>query len=100
MVAFPKWLYESLPYVYGGAGLAATFGLDSIQGRISGILLVSAAGIIGYQRYEHRRLQRERMERLLWLQEQEHKHKLEKQAWLKEQARIYKEKIEQKEEDF
>ncbi len=100
MVAFPRWLYESLPYVYAGAGVAAAFSLDSISGRLSGILLITAAGVVGYQRYEYRRLQRERTERLLWLQEQERKRKLEKQAWLKEQADIYRKKIEQKEQDF
>lgn len=100
MVAYPRWIYESLPYVYAVAGAAATIGLDSAAGRLSGILLITAAGVVGYQRYEYRRLQRERTERLIWLQEQERKHKQEKQAWLKEQARIYREKVEKKEEDF
>lgn len=100
MITLPRLVYESLPYVYAGAGLVSAAVLDTLTGRMSGILLVTAAAVIGYQRYEFRRQQREKLERLVWLQEQEQKHKQERQAWLRQQADLYRDKIKQKEEDF
>ncbi len=100
MAVLPNWLYEPLPYVYAGAGLIATVSLDTITGRFSGILLITAGIVVGYQRFEHRRLLKERQERQAWLQEQAQKRKIQKQIWLREQAQKYREEIERKEEDF
>jgi predicted Holliday junction resolvase-like endonuclease len=100
MVILPRWFYEPLPYVYGGVGLVAMFSLDSLVGVVSGILLVSAGGVIAYQRYQYRYQEKQRQERLAWLQEQARRKKSEKQAWLREQAQKVREEIEKKEQDF
>ncbi len=100
MVTLPDWLYEPLPYVYAAAGLVAALTLDSFTGRISGLLLLSAAGVVGYWRYDYRHKEKQRIERLLWLQDQAHKRKVERQTWLREQAQKYREEIERKEQDF
>ena len=100
MILLPRWLYESLPYVYAVVGLTATVGLETIVGRFCGILLVTAAAVIAYQRFDRRHDEKQRLERLAWLDEQARKHKLERQEWLRDEARKYRERIEQKEEDF
>lgn len=100
MIALPDWIYEPLPYVYATAGLVATLTLDTLTGRISGLLLLSAAGVVGYWRYDYRDKQKRRVERLIWLQEQTRRRKAERQAWLREQAKKYRDEIERKEQDF
>ena len=100
MVALPDWIYEPLPYIYAAAGLVSMFTLDSITGRISGVLLLSAAVVVGYWRHDYRQKEKARIKRLRWLDEQARKRKLERQAWLREQAEIYREKIARRDEDF
>ncbi len=100
MPNFPKELYEPLPYLYVGVGLATTFGLETLLGRISGIMLVGAGLIIGYQRYTYRRQLRIRQEREAWLKTEAERRKREKQAWLRNQAQKYRDALAQKDEDF
>ena len=100
MIILPRWFYESLPYLYAAAGLFATIALDTILGRVCGLLLATAGAVIAYQRYDHRHELKQHMERLACLDEQARKHKQERQEWLRYEARKYREKIEQKEEDF
>lgn len=100
MASLPDWIYEPLPYIYTAVGLVATLTLDSLTGRLSGILLLSAAAVVGYWRYDYRHHRKQRIERLLWLQEQARKKKTERQTWLREEARKYREEIERKEQDF
>ncbi len=100
MPHFPKELYEPLPFVYLGAGLATTIGLETLLGRISGIMLVAAGIIIGYQRYSYRRQLRIRQAREAWLKAEADRRKREKQAWLRDQAQQYRDALAKKDEDF
>jgi hypothetical protein len=100
MAILPNWLYEPLPYVYGIAGVVASYNLDSSMGRISGFLLITAGIVVGYQRYEYRRFRKQRQERLDWLQEQARKKKMQRQEWLRNQAKTLREEIERKKNDF
>lgn len=99
-MVLPNWLYEPLPYLYAGMGAVAIFGLESPLGKLSGALLISAGGVISYQRYQFRRVTRERQERLEWLQEERRKRKEARHVWLQEQHRIYEERIAKRDEDF
>ncbi len=100
MVILPNWLYEPLPYVYGIAGIVASYRLDSAMGRISGVLLITAGIVVAYQRYEFRHFNKQRQERLDWLREQAHKKKAQRQEWLRDQAKTLREDIERKQNDF
>jgi hypothetical protein len=100
MVILPSWVYEPLPYVYGIAGVLSAYNLDSLMGRISGILLITAGIVVGYQRYEYRRFRKQRQERLDWLQEQARKKKAQRQEWLRDQAKTLRDEIENKKNNF
>lgn len=100
MAVLPNWIYEPLPYVYTGVGIVATLSLDSLIGWSSGVLLITAGIVVGYQRYEYRRFQKQLQDRQDWLQEQSRKKKTERQAWLKQQAQQLREDIERKKDDF
>jgi len=54
----PIWIYEPLPYIYALTGVVATLTLDVLVGRISGLMLISAGGVVWYQRMRYRRLRR------------------------------------------
>ena len=61
----PKPIYESLPFIYMAAGVAAIIGLEHLLGRICGFLLI-LVGIGVYQmrrRYRHRKIGRTPMEK-------------------------------------
>ena len=92
MATLPNWLYEPLPYVYVSVGAAATLGMESIMGVISGILLMSAGIYIWYLRYDYRGVIKAKQEREAWLREQAEKLKKEKQAWLRKEAEKYRKK--------
>ncbi len=100
MPVLPNWLYEPLPYVYSSTGLVSAVVLESMMGRLSGVLLITAGCVISYQRYEYRRLKKEREERLAWLQDQARRKKAQRQTWLRDQAKIYRNEIERKKNDF
>jgi hypothetical protein len=100
MSILPSWIYEPLPYIYGGVGIFAAFTLDSMIGKLSGVLLISAGIVVGFLRYEYRSFQRQRRERLEWLNEQSRKKKTERQAWLRQQADDIRKDIERKNNDF
>lgn len=100
MPHFPKELYEPLPYVYVGVGIATTFGLETLLGKVSGIMLVAGGIIIGYQRYSYRQKLRIRQEREAWLKAEADRKKREKQAWLRDQAQHYRDALAKKDEDF
>lgn len=51
----PKWLYESLPYLYLGLGLAALLGLRHWFGIAAGVVLMAAGALVIMQRFRHRR---------------------------------------------
>lgn len=51
----PHHVYESLPYVYVGGGTLVTQGLANVWGVVSGLMLLSAGLLIGWQRYTYRR---------------------------------------------
>jgi hypothetical protein len=100
MPNLPNWIYEPLPYVYVGTGIVTTYGLDSLLGKTSGIMLILGGIIIGYMRTKYRHLLRIRLEREAWLKDQAEKRKREKQAWLRDQAQRYRDELARKEEDF
>ncbi len=100
MISLPKWVYEPLPYVYAAGGLTAMFTLDTITGRLSGVLLLSAAVVVGYWRWDYRHEEKERLKRLSWLVEQELKRKKARQAWLREEADKVRQSIARRDEDF
>jgi hypothetical protein len=54
----PDWLYEPLPYLYVLMGLIATIVLESLIGKISGVLLISAGLVIWNLRFTYRRRKR------------------------------------------
>ncbi|CAN5275302.1 hypothetical protein BH11PSE10_BH11PSE10_17560 [soil metagenome] len=47
-----EFWYEKLPWLYAAAGLLSM--LLGSMARISGVLLLSAAGLIAWWRYDHR----------------------------------------------
>jgi len=49
------WFYEALPYLYAGFGLVAAVLLDSVLGRISGLMLITAGGMIWRLRRQYRK---------------------------------------------
>lgn len=100
MAVLPNWIYEPLPYLYTGAGFIALLNLDTLVGKISGILLISAGVVVGYQRYEYRSFHKQRLERQNWLQEQARKKKTDRQAWLREQAKQLRTEMDRKNDDF
>lgn len=55
MFYFPDWIYEPLPYLYLLVGGVALAGVDITAGRISGLLLISAAALIIKMRRDSRR---------------------------------------------
>jgi hypothetical protein len=56
MYYFPPWIYEALPYLYLLVGTTAAAGVDPTAGRISGLLLITAAIIILKLRRDNRRV--------------------------------------------
>ena len=100
MFNLPNWVYEPLPYLYVGLGIVTTYGLDTLLGKTSGIMLIVAGIIIAYMRHNYRRLLKIRMEREAWLKDQAERRKREKQAWLRDQAQRYREDLDRKNEDF
>ncbi len=100
MPMLPNWIYEPLPYIYAGVGIVAAGSLDTLIGQLSGLLLISAGIVVGYQRYEYRHIQKQRQARLDWMKEQAHRKKVERQAWLRHQADDIREEIERKNNDF
>ena len=50
----PRWLYEILPYVYAGVGLATIVVLKNSMAVFSGLTLVSAGVIVWQMRRKHR----------------------------------------------
>lgn len=50
----PKWLYETLPYVYIVGGIATTARLQNAIGTISGLLLLSAGALVLTMRHNYR----------------------------------------------
>lgn len=54
------WLYETLPFLYTAVGLLSFLRLDSLLGRISSILLISAGVMIWIIRHEARKAGRRR----------------------------------------
>jgi hemerythrin-like metal-binding protein len=53
--AYPTWLYNSLAYVYLGAGVLTLLLLPNVMGVISGVLLVMAGGTVWTLRYKYRK---------------------------------------------
>ena len=51
----PRWLYETLPYLYVGSGIASLSTLDHLLSIFSGLMLVSAGIVVWKLRYDHRR---------------------------------------------
>ena len=60
----PKTTYEMLPYVYIGAGFTAALFLYNSYAIVSGILLLTVAGVILHMRLKHRSYKMERFQRL------------------------------------
>jgi len=57
MIYWPHPVYEILPMVYGATGLITVIKMDgSILGRVSGLLLLSAAAVIAHMRRVNRNL--------------------------------------------
>ncbi len=52
---YSDWFYNALPYLYFGAGLLTMASLRNVMGVFSGLILVSAAGIVWTLRYRYRR---------------------------------------------
>lgn len=50
----PKWLYETLPYVYVAGGIATAGLLQNIIATISGLLLLSAGALVLTMRHNYR----------------------------------------------
>lgn len=50
----PKWLYETLPYVYIVGGIGTTAMLQNIVATISGVLLLSAGALVLTMRHNYR----------------------------------------------
>ncbi len=53
----PKWLYESLPATYGLSGTASLkyfLAESTLIGTLSSTVLIVAAALIWYLRYDHR----------------------------------------------
>ena len=50
----PVWLYETMPYIYLGAGFSAIFHFDTSAGYGAGALLLIAALLIWKMRKENR----------------------------------------------
>ena len=53
---FPKWFYDSLPYLYLGSGLVVAIGLQNIWGSFSGLLFLLAGVMVLVKRWTHRSL--------------------------------------------
>lgn len=51
----PRWLYETLPYLYVGSGIANLTTLDHLLSLFSGLMLVSAGIVVWKLRHDHRR---------------------------------------------
>jgi hypothetical protein len=55
------WVYESLPYVYAAMGLVTIAVLgDSTLGLVSGLMLITAGGLIWRLRYLYRKQHKRR----------------------------------------
>jgi hypothetical protein len=52
----PGWIYETLPYVYAASGLLTMLVLRNAMSIFSGVLLLSAAGLVMWMRIEYRQL--------------------------------------------
>jgi len=61
----PKWLYETLPYVYIVGGISTAGVLQNIVATISGVLLLSAGALVLTMRHNYRSSRREADEVLL-----------------------------------
>lgn len=53
----PRWLYETLPYLYVGSGVLSVATLDHLLSAFSGLLLVSAGLVVWKLRHDHRHWQ-------------------------------------------
>ena len=53
----PRWLYETLPYLYVGSGVLSVATLDHLLSAFSGLLLVSAGLVVWKLRHDHRHCQ-------------------------------------------
>jgi hemerythrin-like metal-binding protein len=51
---YPRWLYNSLFYIYLGVGLLTIALLPSLLGRVSGALLIVAGATVWFLRYQYR----------------------------------------------
>lgn len=51
----PRPIYEALPFLYTGLGLASIMKIELVSGRISGALLFAAGVIIFTLRKEYRK---------------------------------------------
>jgi len=56
----PKWLYETLPYVYIVGGIGTTAILQNVVATISGVLLLSAGALVLTMRHNYRAGSREK----------------------------------------
>ena len=59
MLWISEYWYEKLPWLYGAAGLLSLLLLGSMAS-FSALLLLSAAALTGWWRYEHRHLRSKR----------------------------------------
>jgi len=50
----PKWLYEAMPSIYFGAGLLTIGLVGNTIGKVSGLILLAAGGIVWKLRRDHR----------------------------------------------
>ena len=100
MFNLPNWVYEPLPYLYVVLGIVTTYGLDTLLGKTSGIMLIVAGIIIAYMRHNYRRLLKIRMEREAWLKDQSVRRKRVKQVWLRDPAQLFREEMDCYNDDF
>jgi hypothetical protein len=59
----PRWLYETLPYLYVGSGVVSLTTLEHLLSTFSGLLLVSAGVVVWKLRHDHRRWHTEQHQR-------------------------------------
>jgi len=52
----PDPFYKALPYLYALIGIAAMLGIDHLGGRVSGLALLSAGGLVWSMRRRYRKL--------------------------------------------
>lgn len=63
----PGWLYEPLPFLYALMGIIAIVQLEALVGKLSGVMLISAAVVVWNLRFTYRRRHRRPQKRdLSW----------------------------------